>query len=172
MIVAISGAGTMGHALALVHALGGCEVRLQDQSEEALGIARKRISIAYNLLVEEGMVSSTQADPLTHILTTTCLEDALVAADLFIETVTEDIEVKKTVYALADAAAPEHTIFASNTSHLDVFPLIPDRRLPRAFAVHWYSPPYVIDLVDIAPSPVAIPALADQLVLMYGHLDF
>ena len=169
MIVTIAGAGTMGHGLALVHALGGCEVRLQDISPQALDVARHRMGKALELLQASGAAAASRPEHLLDrsIRYTTDLAEAMASTDLFIECVAEDKNVKVGVFEQADRHAPEATIFTSNTSHLDPFPLIPVRRLARACAVHWYSPPYIIDLVDIAPSPEAPDCVPQFLCEMY-----
>ena len=169
MIVAIAGAGTMGHALALVHALGGCEVRLQDISEQALDLAKRRIRQAFALLRENGAIPAAQDDGWLDrsIRFTTDLSSAVASAGLFIESVAENAAIKRSVFAEADQFAPAHAIFTSNTSQLDPFPLMPQRRLAQACAVHWYAPPYVIDLVDIAPSSATDPAVPQTLRNLY-----
>jgi 3-hydroxybutyryl-CoA dehydrogenase len=58
-----------------------------------------------------------------------------------------------------DRLAPEHAVIASNTSYLDPFPLIPARRQARSLIMHWYTPPYLVDLVDIVAGPSCEPAI-------------
>jgi 3-hydroxybutyryl-CoA dehydrogenase len=152
--VAILGAGTMGHALALVHALGGCRVQLQDVSPEALARSEALIAAALGTLAEAGVCSEAAArEALSRIARTPDLARAVAGADLVVEAVVEDVEVKREVFAAAHRAAPVHAVFASNTSYLDIFPLVPAERARRAMIVHWYTPPYIIDLVDVVPGP-------------------
>ena len=54
-----------------------------------------------------------------------------------------------------------------NTSHLDVFPLVPERRQARCLIAHWYTPPYVIDLVDLAPGPATTPEVMQTMRALY-----
>jgi 3-hydroxybutyryl-CoA dehydrogenase len=68
-----------------------------------------------------------------------------------IEAITERPEAKQALFVELDELMDEDAILASNTSYLDVFPLIPARRQPRALIAHWYTPPYLVDLVDIVP---------------------
>ncbi|MDX1541235.1 MAG: 3-hydroxyacyl-CoA dehydrogenase family protein [Geminicoccaceae bacterium] len=158
--VAILGAGTMGHALALVHTLGGCSVRLQDKDPEVLERAEELIAGAVRTLVRAGVCSERAAHEATsRIVRTPDLEDAVADADLVVEAVFEDIEVKREVFTRVDEAAPPDAIIASNTSYLDVFPLVPAGRARRTMIVHWYTPPYIIDLVDVVPGPETEPEL-------------
>lgn len=166
--VAVIGAGTMGHALALVHALGGCEVALNDVNAGVLARAPGLIDAALDTLCTAGAVSDAAADAARgRIRCTASLQEAAGAADLVVEAVVERAEVKRAVFAALDAVAPDRAILASNTSYLDIFPLIPERRQPRAAIAHWYTPPYLIDLVDIAPGPATRPETVAALQALY-----
>src|SRR5262249_5373507 len=57
------------------------------------------------------------------------------------------------VFSKLDTLASASSIWASNTSSLNIFDLLPQRRLARSLIAHWYTPPYIIDLVDVVPSP-------------------
>lgn len=166
--VAVLGAGTMGHALALVHALAGASVRLQDVRPQALDRARGLIDAALATLREAGEVSAEAAAAASaRIRPETRLEDAVAGAELVVETVVEDRDVKRTVFAALAAAAPVEAIVASNTSYLDVFPLMPEALQRRAAIAHWYTPPYILDLVDLVPGPATDPAILDRLEAFY-----
>lgn len=166
--VAVLGAGTMGHALALVHALAGASVRLQDIRPEALERAHGLIAAAFATLVEAGELDAAAvAAARARIVPTASLEAAVEGAELVIETVVEDRAVKRTVYAGVAAAAPADAILASNTSYLDVFPLMPEALQPRAAIAHWYTPPYILDLVDLVPGPATDPSVLDRLEAFY-----
>jgi 3-hydroxybutyryl-CoA dehydrogenase len=172
--IAIIGAGTMGHALALVHALGGsAEVRLQDIAPAVLERAPGLMATALATLREAGAVGAERDQAwLSEIVTTTGdLAAAVAGADLIVEAVVEDPEIKRQVFAAIDAAAPESAVIASNTSYLDVFPLIPARRQRRAVIAHWYTPPYLVDLVDIAPGPETDPAVIEALRALYAGME-
>ncbi|MDV4145283.1 3-hydroxyacyl-CoA dehydrogenase family protein [Shimia sp. FJ5] len=152
--VAVLGAGTMGYALALVHALGGCHVTLYDHAPEILARAPSLIQTALATLQEAGTESAVSAKAaVERIAYADTLAAAVEAADLVVEAVIEDPEIKRAVFAQVDAHAPAAAILASNTSYLDVFPLIPNARQSRATVAHWYTPPYIVDLVDLAPGP-------------------
>ncbi|MCG8559062.1 MAG: 3-hydroxyacyl-CoA dehydrogenase family protein [Hyphomicrobiales bacterium] len=169
--IAVIGAGTMGHALALVHALGGCEVQLQDTDPARLEAAPKLIGAALETLGEAGGGGVPDAAAvLDRIAMGPELENAVASADLVVEAVVEDRAVKQEVFAAIDRAARDEAIVASNTSYLDVFPLIPAARQPRAAIAHWYTPPYIIDLVDLAPGPETRPEVIDTLRDFYAGL--
>jgi 3-hydroxybutyryl-CoA dehydrogenase len=166
--VAVIGAGTMGHALALVHALGGCRVRLQDVDAAALERAPALIDAALATLVEAGLVEAAQTAAVRDRIETVAeLAAAVGEAELVVEAVIEDVEVKRRVFAALDEATPATAIIASNTSHLDVFPLLPEARQARSLIAHWYTPPYVIDLVDLAPGPATTPDVMETMRALY-----
>ncbi len=166
--VAVLGAGTMGHALALVHALAGARVRLFDVRPEVVDRAFHLIDAALATLREAGEVEAGGAEAArARIAPAATLEAAVASAELVVETVVEDREVKRSVFEAVARAAPARAIVASNTSYLDVFPLMSDALGPRAAIAHWYTPPYVLDLVDLVPGPATEPAVLDRLEIFY-----
>jgi 3-hydroxybutyryl-CoA dehydrogenase len=162
MNVTVLGAGTMGHALALVFALGGHKVRLADNNPETLARAPALMGTALATLREAGETDWTN-DHLAQAVT--ChgnLADALDEAELIIEAIIERPDAKRALFAEIDALAGPDVIIASNTSYLNVFPLVPERRLPRTLIAHWYTPPYLIDLVDIVSSDMTDLAVVER----------
>ena len=161
--VTVIGAGTMGHALALVYALGGHEVRLTDSSMAVLDRAGGLMEAALATLVAQGEASAAAtpewlAQAVTRL---PMLAEALNGAELVVEAISENPEAKRALYAEYDRLAPRAAILASNTSYLDVFPLIPERRLDRSLIMHWYTPPYLVDLVDIVGAPGCDPRVVE-----------
>ncbi|HAE34075.1 MAG TPA: 3-hydroxyacyl-CoA dehydrogenase [Dehalococcoidia bacterium] len=149
--VAVIGAGLMGHALALVHAIGGCRVKMQDISIKQLESGMELITNALDTLIAaSSLEGNKRATIISRIDPVEKLEDAVSEADLIVEAVSETVEVKEKVFRDIDAAASLNSIIASNTSGLDIFPLVPSRRLKTTIIAHWYTPPYIIDLVDLA----------------------
>jgi 3-hydroxybutyryl-CoA dehydrogenase len=87
------------------------------------------------------------------------LAETVAGARFIIEAIIEQPEAKRRLFAEIDELAEPDAIIASNTSYLDVLPLIPDRRQERALIAHWYTPPYLVDLVDIVAGPRTDPAV-------------
>ncbi|MFC3125717.1 3-hydroxyacyl-CoA dehydrogenase family protein [Pseudoroseomonas globiformis] len=167
MNIAIIGAGLMGHALALVFAIGGHRVRLTDNQPDTLARAPALMERARATLDSAGEAGGlTEAALGERVTIHAALADAVAKADLVIEAIIEKPEAKRTLYAELDAVMPPGAILASNTSYLDVFPLMPPGRLPRAVIMHWYTPPYLVDLVDVVGSPECPPALLEDLAEM------
>lgn len=167
--ISVLGAGTMGHALAVVHALGGCAVRLTDTHAPTLSAAQRRIGLALDTLAEAGTFSMAEISAAqARIQPVYSLPEALEGSDLIVEAVVENANVKTALFAEIDRLAPLDAVLASNTSFLDVFPLIPDRRRSHALIAHWYTPPYIVDLVDLVPSPECDPEVLRRVQELYA----
>ncbi|NNM75147.1 3-hydroxyacyl-CoA dehydrogenase NAD-binding domain-containing protein [Enterovirga aerilata] len=173
--VAVIGAGLMGHGIALVLALGGHRVRITDSSREALERVPGLLASALETLREaEAVDASWTAERVTGAIgPSPDLAETVAGAGLVIEAITENPDAKRALFAELDRLCGPDTILASNTSYLDVFPLIPAARRTRAIVAHWYTPPYIVDLVDVVPGPETDPAVVDavrDLVLGLGQV--
>ncbi len=165
MRVAVIGAGLMGHALALVFALGGHEVRLTDNKPMALKNARGLMEKALATLREAGEVDAAWTDDRLHAAVSryASLADTVREAELIVEAIDENPEMKRELYAELDHLAPMDAIIASNTSRLDIFPLVPERRQRNTLIAHWYTPPYIVDLCDVVGSERTAPAVIETM---------
>ncbi len=152
--VAVFGAGTMGPGLALVFALGGLEVTMYSRSAETLARAEGSARASLETLVEHGALSEAEAVvALARIGRTQSLSEAGEDADLVVETIAENKEAKSALYRGLDLICPERTIFASNTSSLNIFELMPAKRLPRTVIAHFFAPAHIIPLAEVVPAP-------------------
>lgn len=161
--IAVIGAGTMGHAIALVYALGGHRVRLTDSNPDTLARAGGLMEAALATLVAGGEAPAdwTSAHLAQAVTRHATLEETVDGAEFIVEAIIETPEAKRALFEQLDALAPPDAVIASNTSQLDVFPLIPKARHRRAMITHWYTPPYLVDLVDVIPAPGCDPAALD-----------
>jgi 3-hydroxybutyryl-CoA dehydrogenase len=158
--IAVIGAGTMGHAIALVYALGGHRVRLTDSNPATLARAQGLMEGALATLVAGGEAPAdwTSAHLAQAVTRHATLEETVDGAEFIVEAIIETPEAKRALFEQLDRVAPPGAVIASNTSQLDVFPLIPAARQRRAMITHWYTPPYLVDLVDVIPGPDCDPA--------------
>jgi 3-hydroxybutyryl-CoA dehydrogenase len=158
--VAVVGAGLMGHALALVFALGGHQVRLTDNDIATLARAPELMATALATLSEAGEADGTwnrrRLENAVHC--TKSLAETVKGATLVVEAVAERSDVKRALYAELETLMEPDAILASNTSNLDIFPLVPEGLQQRTIIAHWYTPPYLCDLVDLCPGPATNPA--------------
>jgi 3-hydroxybutyryl-CoA dehydrogenase len=161
--IAVIGAGTMGHAIALVYALGGHQVRLTDSSMKTLDRAQGLMESALATLVAGGEAPAdwTSAHLAQAVTRHPTLAETVDGAEFIVEAIIETPEAKRALFEELDRVAPPGAIIASNTSQLDVFPLIPAARQGKAMITHWYTPPYLVDLVDVIPGPECDPAALD-----------
>ncbi len=162
MKVAVFGAGLMGHALALVHALGGHTVRMTDNDPATLAKAPGLMKAALATLREGGETDRADAWLDTAVTCHPTVAETLEGAELVVEAISERPDAKRALYAEIDRLAPMDVIIASNTSALDIFPLVPDRRQARTLIAHWYTPPYLVDLCDVVGSDRTDPAVVAQ----------
>jgi 3-hydroxybutyryl-CoA dehydrogenase len=170
--VAVLGAGTMGHALALVFALGGHRVRLTDSNPATLERAQGLMETALATLVRYGEAPPERTAAWLAGAATrhASLAETVQDAELIIEAIIERPDAKRALYAELDEAAPAEAIWASNTSYLDVFPLVPERRQRRAMIAHWYTPPYLVDLCDLVPGPRCEPEAVERVRAMVAAM--
>lgn len=149
--VAVVGAGTMGHGIAQVAAQHGFEVRLYDESSEALGRAKSGIELSLDKGMARGVVSREEREEtLARINLVDTLEEAVEGCRIVIEAVPEDAEIKRTVFERLDALLPDTTILASNTSALSLTMIGSwTRHRERVIGLHFFNPPDRMPLVEV-----------------------
>ena len=147
--VTVLGAGTMGTGLALIFAKAGYSVWLYSIPDPTLDRAKAVIKSSLEALVEAGELASTEVQPILDRINTSSNLETVCRSELFIEAVAEKIDVKKDLYEKLDVLCPEHAIIASNTSYLNVFPVIPERRLANAAIAHFFAPAHIMPLVEV-----------------------
>jgi 3-hydroxybutyryl-CoA dehydrogenase len=162
----------MGHALALVFALGGHQVRLTDSNAETLERAPGLMATALATLAEAGEVdASWNRQRLSQaVRCIPSLADTVAGAKVVVEAIVERPDAKRALYDQLQSLMDADAILASNTSNLDIFPLVPDGLQKRTIIAHWYTPPYLCDLVDLCPGsqtdPAAIATVRDMVQAM------
>ncbi|MBD9373961.1 enoyl-CoA hydratase/isomerase family protein [Rhizobium sp. ARZ01] len=148
--VGIVGAGFMGASIGYVTAAAGIPVVLIDRDQEA---ADKGKSVCEGLVsgsVSKGRMSKEEGEKLLELITPTADYGSLSDADLVIEAVFEDREVKKAVAEKIEAVLPEGSIFASNTSTLPITGLAKNSKRPNQFiGIHFFSPVEKMMLTEV-----------------------
>jgi 3-hydroxybutyryl-CoA dehydrogenase len=148
--VAIIGAGTMGPGLAQVFAGAGHPVSLYSRTSATLDKALAVLEAGLGTFVRHGLLGEGEVPRALALVTpTTSLADAGADAGLVVECVAEDLSLKGTVFAELDARCPAGAIFTSTTSYLDIFRVVPERRLPATVIAHWFAPPQIVPLVEV-----------------------
>lgn len=148
---AVIGSGAMGHGIAQLLAMAGYEVTMVDVSDELLQKGKEKIKWSLDKFVEKKRIRAEDAAAtLTRITTTTSYEQAAKDIDLAVEAVSENIEIKKKVFATLDQLAPTHAIFASNTSTLSITEMGKATKRPEKVAgMHFFNPPQLMALVEV-----------------------
>jgi 3-hydroxybutyryl-CoA dehydrogenase len=141
----------MGHGIAQEFASNGYQVTLHDVSDANLKQAVSNIQSNLQMLTDFGLMTKKQAEPvLGNIHPSTALQDVVGEADVVIESVFEDLNVKQAVFRELDRLCPEHTLLVSNTSTLLPSNLaLATRRPDKVLVAHYFNPPYLLPLVEI-----------------------
>lgn len=162
--IAILGAGTMGPGIAQSLTATGAEIVMYDIDPQALSRASDTLHGSLSTSVEQGVLLPEDREQLfARVAYTQDLSAALEGAGLVIEAVVERADVKQALYSQLDAMLPPEVVLASNTSFLDIFSLVPQRRLPRTVIAHWYAPAHIIPLVELCPNEQTLPCVLEEL---------
>ena len=148
--VFVIGAGTMGLDIAQVFATAGYNVTAYGRTDASIGKSSAKLTKSLTKRVDRGKMTQEAADAiLAHITFVTDYEN-LKTADLVIEAIVENMEIKHNLYAAIDEICPEHTIFATNTSSLSITELAAcTKRADKFIGMHFFNPATVMKLVEI-----------------------
>lgn len=151
MNVCVLGAGTMGHGIAQVSAMGGHDVVLRDIDEDIVADGVEHIRSNLQGGVERGKVTEAERDAtLARIEGTTDLAAAVADADLVVEAVPEDEDLKRQVLSEAAAHLTPDCVVASNTSSISVTGIASALDDPsRAIGLHFFNPVHLMGLVEV-----------------------
>ena len=147
---AIIGAGTMGGGIAMCFAGAGIPVTVIDTTQEALDRGLERVQGNYATSVKRGSIAQAQMDDRLALITGATDRGAAADADIVIEAVFEDMDVKKEIFADLEKRVKPGTILASNTSALDVDEIASVLERPQDFVgMHFFSPANVMKLLEV-----------------------
>jgi len=151
--VAIIGSGAMGTGIGQVAAANGCEVIFFDAIPETLVHSRQSLSFTMQSLIVKNKISEADAaDIITRSKWTNTLAD-IADADLVVEAIIEDIQIKRSMLREVAALVSENCIVTSNTSSLSVTSLASVLKYPNKFAgLHFFNPAPVMKLVEVIPA--------------------
>jgi 3-hydroxyacyl-CoA dehydrogenase len=147
---AVIGAGTMGGGIAMNFANAGIPVTILETKQEALDKGLATIRKNYENTVKKGKLTPEKAGQRIGLITGTLSYDDIAQADIVIEAVFEDLNVKETVFRQLDATMKPGAILASNTSTLDLDKIAAFTRRPQdVIGLHFFSPANVMKLLEI-----------------------
>lgn len=141
----------MGRGIAYLAAVAGYDTVLYDADPAALDAAKASVESTLRKAVEKQKISDTDATlALAHLQLAPELEAATRGAELIIEAVPEDLDLKSNVFSQADLVCGEETILASNTSSISITKLAGSvERRDRFVGLHFFNPPHLMKLVEI-----------------------
>ncbi len=147
------GTGTMGFGTALMFAMQGYTVRMFGRSEASIQRGLAGINDALNTYEKNNLISKEAAsDVLGRIIGCTTLQDAAKDADFVIESIAENLDVKRNVWAQVETFSKPDTIFATNTSGLSPTAIAEALQHKERFVVaHFWNPAHLIPLVEVVP---------------------
>lgn len=148
--VVIIGAGLMGSGIAQVSAVAGYDVTLRDVTDEALAKGVAGIEQSLRRFAAKGAIEeSTVVEALDRITTTTDLE-AAAEADIVVEAVFENVDVKRELFAALDRIAPESAVLATNTSAIPITTIAAATSRPESVVgTHFFSPVPMMRLCEL-----------------------
>jgi 3-hydroxybutyryl-CoA dehydrogenase len=163
MNVAVLGAGTMGHGIAQVSAQAGHDVVVRDLEDDLVESGIESIEENLRGGVERGKVTDDEMKAtLDRIAGTTSLEETVSAADLVIEAVPEEMELKRETFEDVERHAPGDAVIASNTSSLSLTEIASALDDPsRAIGLHFFNPVHIMQLVEIVVAEQSSDATLD-----------
>ncbi|WP_062052744.1 3-hydroxyacyl-CoA dehydrogenase NAD-binding domain-containing protein [Aquimarina longa] len=165
MIVGIIGSGTMGSGIAQVASTAGCKVKVFDTNQEALDRSKQALEKILSRLVEKGRIDQPEKERIQNNISYVNTLKDLKDADLTIEAIIENLEIKKKVFSELETYVSEHTIIASNTSSLSIASIASSLQKPeRCIGIHFFNPAPLMKLVEVIPAVQTSTQVTDKVV--------
>jgi len=150
--VLVVGAGNMGAGIAQLCAQQGLEAVIADVTQELSDKARLRIDKGLQKRVEQGKLGEAEKNSILSRISTAGDLSPAARCHFVIESVIEDIAIKRKVFAELDKLAPPEVILATNTTSLSISAMAEATSRPdRVVQMHFFNPPVIMKLVEIMP---------------------
>lgn len=170
--VVVLGAGTMGRGIAQWFAQCGVNVQLTDIDHVFLEKSHELIHQSWDKLAAKGKFSNEQVSTFKENLTKAGKADLDKHADLVIEAIIENTEIKKTVFKDYDSYFSEKTVFSSNTSSIPIATLASElnsKRKERFLGLHFFNPAPIMKLVEIIKTPWSQDQLVNEIKAFFDN---
>src|SRR5690606_27529840 len=131
--IAVIGSGTMGSGIAQVAATAGCTVKLYDVNDEALHKSKTALERIMTRLVEKERITADEKERVLQSISYVNSLSDLADADLTIEAIVENVEIKKKVFVELESLQSDKAVIASNTSSLSIASLAASLKKPERF---------------------------------------
>ncbi|MBC8443489.1 MAG: 3-hydroxyacyl-CoA dehydrogenase family protein [Deltaproteobacteria bacterium] len=150
--VLVIGAGTMGGGIAQLCAQQGLDAVISDISLELSDGAKSRIEKGLAKRVEKGKITEEDKNSVLSRISTAGDLTGAGEADIVIESIIEDIEIKKTVFSELERIARPDVVFATNTTSLSISEMAEATNRPeQVVQMHFFNPPTIMKLEEIMP---------------------
>ena len=144
------GGGLMGGGIAMCFADAGIPVQVLEQSEEALNKGLAVVANNYARMVRSGRISEAERDERMALIEGALEYDAIAEADVVVEAVYENLDLKKQIFGRLDATMKDGAILASNTSGLDLDQMAASTKRPGdVVGTHFFSPANIMQLLEV-----------------------
>jgi 3-hydroxybutyryl-CoA dehydrogenase len=165
--IAVAGTGMMGPGIAATFALAGYPVTIVSRTAEGAAKGVGTAGSLIDVLVTNHLADAAQAkEAKGRLAPSTDLEGAARAAQLFVESIPENLAIKQEFFARLDKAAPA-TILCSNTSGISITKIASaSTRKDRILTTHFWNPPYLMPLVEVSVSAWTSQSVADQVMAL------
>jgi 3-hydroxybutyryl-CoA dehydrogenase len=152
--IAVIGSGLMGPGIALDFAKARYAVSLCARRQASLDSAQKVIhanllTLAKNKLVTKAQIAKIEA----KVAYSLSIPESAADADFVVECINEKKDLKAELFKQLDGICRPDAIFASNTSYLNIFELIPESRATSTVIAHWFAPAHILPLVEVVRQP-------------------
>lgn len=152
--MAVLGAGTMGGGIALLAADNGIKVRMKDITNEALALGYKAAADVWQKDLKRRKIAKHEFERKMSLISAGTDYSGFGNADLVVEAIVEDMEIKKKVIAETLKHCPEHCLIATNTSSLSVTEMAKAHPRPENFlGMHFFNPVHKMPLVEVIRGP-------------------
>lgn len=169
--VAVIGAGTMGRGIAQSLIAAGFDTTLVDTEQSRVDAAVAAIGTSLDRSLAKGRLTEQTRDSQLALLHPAVGMDAVATADLIIEAVFEDLEVKRGVFAELDRIAPAGAVLASNTSSLDLDAIAAATSRPESVVgMHFFSPAHLMRLVEVVDGDATSPETLATALAVVGRM--
>jgi 3-hydroxybutyryl-CoA dehydrogenase len=148
--IGVIGAGQMGHGIALVSAKAGFQVVLNDIKDEFVQGGLAKIDKFLTKSVAKGKMEESEKDAIRSRITGTIDLKEMADADLVIEAIIENLDIKKKLFSELDGICKPETVLASNTSTIPITDLASATNRPEKFiGMHFMNPVPIMKLVEV-----------------------
>jgi 3-hydroxybutyryl-CoA dehydrogenase len=165
-VIGVLGAGTMGTGVAQVSAEAGLDVLIHDPVSGAVEAAVERVGGFLERRVAKGELTHDEASNARSRIHTAGSLEAVAQADLVVEAIPEELDVKRDAFRRLDAAAPPQTTLSTNTSSLSIARIAAATEHPeRVVGMHFFNPVPLMGLVEVIAGPMTAEGVIHRVAL-------